>query len=112
MAKDFWSTPRAGAGGAGGAEIVEALPPIEDVSVGDQFIVEGEKTTYVVEEYMEEGEPGTLDDRALADSDFDEMFNSTISNNWRGALTAVPAEPAALIFDIYWLAGSAGVDGV
>ena len=111
MAKDFWSTPRAGAGGAGGAEIVEALPPIEDVSLGDQFIVEGEKTTYVVEEYMEEGEPGTLDDRALADSDFDEMFNSTISNNWRGALTAIPAEPAALIVDIYWLAGSAGVDG-
>ena len=90
MAKDFWSTPRAGDGGAGGAEIVEALPPIEDVSLGDQFIVEGEKTTYVVEEYMEEGEPGTLSDRVLADSDWDSDWNATNTLDYVGVSSGNP----------------------
>ena len=111
MAKDFWSTPRAGDGGAGGAEIVEALPPIEDVSLGDQFIVEGEKTTYVVEEYMEEGELGTLDDRVLADSDWDAGWSTTVPTlTYLGTLTADPAvAPVTGVVFIYWL--STGEEG-
>ena len=91
-----------GSGGAGGAEIVDVLPPVAGEKADNQFWLTGDEFLYRVEEYDLAGVQGTLVKAALTDASFDDMFNATYTNSWLGVLSAEPAGTTG-VASLFWL---------